>query len=135
MFDFFAQRSLIIYSRIRHFDRSHADFLQQKNFNNQPNPEMPATKTKCRILSLGILLMIFLFGGCIGSERDQCQKEKEFKDFESLVNSFSALSSRQECLRLQDAARQLMSNSKGCSDKLEIDAYASPWLSFDCNAW
>jgi hypothetical protein len=29
----------------------------------------------------------------------------------------------------------LMSNSKGCSDKLEIDAYASPWLSFDCNAW
>jgi hypothetical protein len=90
---------------------------------------------KYRICNLLIINTILLFGGCNGLDGNRCQDEKEFKDFEALVNSFSAVSSKQECYRLQDAARKLISNSKGCADKLEIDATASPWLSFDCNAW
>ena len=97
---------------------------------------MLTTKIKYTFFSLVVFNIILLFGGCISdSDGNRCQDGKEFKDFEVLVDSFYALSSKQDCYRPQEAATKLLLNSKGCADELEIKASASPWLSFSCGDW
>jgi|SRR5690606_12651124 len=59
--------------------------------NNQTILDMLTTKIKYNFCSLVVFNIILLFGGCIASDGNRCQDGKEYKDFEVLVTSFSAL--------------------------------------------